>query len=1275
MDSWHKFRALTPRDNIDLHDYREALDYVFSNEDIRNVALSGSYGSGKSSVMRSYENIHKERKYIHISLSHFEEQGKVQTESDAAKCDDASAKTEDGKQKRSSNPATAKNGIDSIKTVNELEGKILNQLLHQIPSKKIPQSHFRIKDEISRRQRIISVSVLLLFVSLLIYVVCFSSWSAMIMNLSNNWLKSFFLFTTNQDTRLVCLGVVIALFGVGLFYLMKAHNFQNIFKKVDVKGIVGIEIFETKNDSYFDKYLNEVLYLFDHSDADVIVFEDLDRYDVTLIFQKLREINDLIYYKTKREPGNWTKTSRKPLRFFYLIRDDVFTSSDRSKFFDFIVPVVPYVDASNSCDQLLERFNMSGLENKFNKRFLQDVSLYLSDMRLVSNIVNEYIVYSGRLKDSGLNTLPERQLAIIIYKNLYPDDFDLLQRGQGYVFNLMNNKKLLIDQMLLQLDENAKDLRKKVEDSEQEQLRNIDELNALFFPLRVIVSSIGGEKITEEISQVELIKIILEHPKDVECYNQSSRWSSKLDVESLDAKMEANPDYLSRKANIENKETIYRRGLEAELRKLEQKALRLSTMSIAELLDQVDEKREKAFWECELPSYEPGNHVEKIQNSKGFTLLKYLIRNGYIDENYAAYVSYFYANSLTVRDRNFLLSLSDHSPLPYIYHLDHPGDVLDRLDSSDFIRTEIRNFDLLAHLLHNNHETELQEWLNICENDADFFLFLISFWRIGRETPHFIRFIFSKKPTWFNLWSKQDLLTETEWHSLALDALYYLNSHNLTEINQNGWLSDKISSDPDFLQIDNPDVYKIISGFKTLNVQFNQIAYREQDLPLVEAVYEENLYVLNLHMLKTFMKQFWGLSDDEAESRSYTNMLCNLHAPLSMRVFENMDSYVSVILNECDTRFSDSESAVIKLLNDNAVSEENKLNYIRRMDTSLTEICSIESQNLWETLITHRRVQYTWQNIADYFGELGDDVTVLCPELADFINSDTKKFEWKYKDLNERISKIKADNLRQAVLCSTDISLERYRAALAGMTYEYRQGFPHINIPDERMKIVFELRIIPMTKENVLAVRENYSYLWKDFVALTDASELLKLVNDQEVELSEEELSSILEDPRTDQKIALGLMDAFDGTIPVEGHTYPLSIIIGIIEKHFDEDELPWLLREFNKQDIKVSEVIIQYVRENLAKMVESAEELKFIPNKVYAACLDVLLPEKAKTLVPFLENSDFYTVCIDTKPKNFSMTPENQTILDYFKSHHWISSYSVKNGKLRVNPTIKKVW
>ena len=56
---------------------------------------------------------------------------------------------------------------------------------------------------------------------------------------------------------------------------------MKIFKKIGLKGIVEFEIFGNQDDSYFDKYLNEVIYLFEHSGADVIVFEDLDRYEAT----------------------------------------------------------------------------------------------------------------------------------------------------------------------------------------------------------------------------------------------------------------------------------------------------------------------------------------------------------------------------------------------------------------------------------------------------------------------------------------------------------------------------------------------------------------------------------------------------------------------------------------------------------------------------------------------------------------------------------------------------------------------------------------------------------------------------------------------------------------------------------------------------------------------------------------------------------------------------------------------------------------------------------
>ena len=51
----YRFERLTPIDNMDLNVYEEAIDYVFSNSDVKNVAISGAYSAGKSSVLASYK--------------------------------------------------------------------------------------------------------------------------------------------------------------------------------------------------------------------------------------------------------------------------------------------------------------------------------------------------------------------------------------------------------------------------------------------------------------------------------------------------------------------------------------------------------------------------------------------------------------------------------------------------------------------------------------------------------------------------------------------------------------------------------------------------------------------------------------------------------------------------------------------------------------------------------------------------------------------------------------------------------------------------------------------------------------------------------------------------------------------------------------------------------------------------------------------------------------------------------------------------------------------
>ncbi len=222
----------------------------------------------------------------------------------------------------------------------------------------------------------------------------------------------------------------IVILSRAIFTIIWAQKNRNIFKKLNFQGN-EIEIFEENDDSYFDKYLNEVLYLFENSDADVIIFEDMDRYHVHQIFEKLREINTLINNKRTLERNT-------PLRFFYLLRDDMFVSKDRTKFFDFIIPTVPVVDGSNSYDQFIKHFKQGGIFELFDRDFLQGLSLYIDDMRILKNIYNEFVIYHNRIQSIELSN--NKLLAIITYKNIFPKDFGDLQLSLGFVHTLFENK-------------------------------------------------------------------------------------------------------------------------------------------------------------------------------------------------------------------------------------------------------------------------------------------------------------------------------------------------------------------------------------------------------------------------------------------------------------------------------------------------------------------------------------------------------------------------------------------------------------------------------------------------------------------------------------------------------------------------------------------------------------------------------------------------------------------------------------------------------------------
>ena len=124
----------------------------------------------------------------------------------------------------------------------------------------------------------------------------------------------------------------------------------------------------------------------------------------------------------------------------------MFGKEDRTKFFDFIIPVIPIINTTNSREVLLEWLRKEQEKDKrghnISEQFMRDVSPYIADMRILRNICNEFLIYKGTLKKSRNTALADHKIfAMILFKNLYPQDFAHIQAEQGIIKEVFAGKE------------------------------------------------------------------------------------------------------------------------------------------------------------------------------------------------------------------------------------------------------------------------------------------------------------------------------------------------------------------------------------------------------------------------------------------------------------------------------------------------------------------------------------------------------------------------------------------------------------------------------------------------------------------------------------------------------------------------------------------------------------------------------------------------------------------------------------------------------------------
>ena len=412
--------ALLNRDSeSDKKQYRSVLNLArkLEEKDILNIALTGPYGSGKSSILRSLKKDYPKYKYLSISLATLK-----------SPLDDK------------------KNEIDIDTMNNRIEYSILQQLIYKEKQETLYNSRLkRIYHKSHWAQYALSIAIILYTIALIIVFEPSFLKVDWICNRLNNPVL-------NKWSDIFALSYI---FVATIIFVQKTVKSLSNSKlnKLNLKN-GEIELKENKEDtSVFNKHMDEIVYFFEVTDYNVVIIEDLDRFDNTDIFLKLREVNQLL---------NQSNSVGRKVTFIYAVKDDMFFDEERTKFFDYITTVIPIINSSNSADKLKEELEIKGYSD-LNVEVIDSLAFFIDDMRLLKNIVNEYAQYREKL-DEKLDQ--NKLLAMIVYKNYHPKDFADLHKGKGVLYDCLHKKSELLVERNRQIDERINGITKKLQSLE-----------------------------------------------------------------------------------------------------------------------------------------------------------------------------------------------------------------------------------------------------------------------------------------------------------------------------------------------------------------------------------------------------------------------------------------------------------------------------------------------------------------------------------------------------------------------------------------------------------------------------------------------------------------------------------------------------------------------------------------------------------------------------------------------------------------------------------------
>lgn len=897
--------------------YIDALNDALLDDDIHNVALTGGYGSGKSSILKGFI-ADKKKRTVFISFSTLG--------ADISKYTTA-------------NPAQDKDsGLDSIP--NLIQKEIVKQILYREKYATVPASRY---PKIFRT-RFVSVLAWAFALTIALPAVMYVLGSLSIAKLDN---------------------LRAALF-MALTFVVSAFLVQAIMplaKRLQPDKISGgpVSIALSASANYFDQHLDEIIYFFEASKYDIVVLEDIDRFNDPYIFENLRQLNTLL---------NNSKQINKRIRFIYAVKDSIFhvdgadkspaLDGNRTKFFDLIVPTVPFITHKTSRDIMASMFiNKYGID----RNVIGIVAKHAPDMRLVKNIFNEFTVfYKKIIADSeSLALSPSNLFGLIVYKNIEVQDFEEIKHGTSRLDAIYAESRSFVEKRYDALNAEAAEIRKKINAQDGVGWR----------------SNYLGDKLIAHVQAMldDKNAFLNSYQFNGKTYARSDELKTKdfwlemcdaADDDTLVVTYSPKPSsgYYYGQPATENltvatiKQAVHDDLDAAGWKTEESQPLRDKLASIEKEMDSVRTKSIKQLFA------EHANFRDAVSKLAQSELLADLIAAGYIDENYALYTSIYREENVSLKGRNYIIQNIQANKQDIYYKFDGDEDVKSTLDDLDEIYFEgrnIYNFDILNYLLKAKDNRLAPIIGNLSEATDTDRAFLDKFLE-GKNSSEAL--VASLAPVWPGIFDYlvSCVSVDNDLRNRLLH-LAIVNSDNDLEYTTSNSVTDYLSHHAAGIEC----IAAVASVAITAKAQRLLQIFKPQLVSIKginnpqakEFVEENDLYEINADNLSELTGSA-NLSLDTIKQR-----------PAVLRyVSANLASYLDVVSKSADTKHTIEEGEnFVPVLNEVAGQQVAQIEKLVEKASSncLVEDINVVDSSLWPILFADIRAVNTVHNALDYF--------------------------------------------------------------------------------------------------------------------------------------------------------------------------------------------------------------------------------------------------------------------------------------------------------------------